>query len=120
MLPFGSITSIIPLFVLGFAYVVYFCASLLSKPEAGESRLPVTNLTSAKQEITVNPGSQVKFPVVSFSVCNDNIPNFAEAAGKLHLNNPDFITRILRPLNLQKQELNTYYFHFSVRPPPAV
>lgn len=31
MLPFGSITSIIPLFVLAFAYMLYFGASALNK-----------------------------------------------------------------------------------------
>lgn len=31
MLPFSSITSIVPLFILGFAYFIYFGASVLSK-----------------------------------------------------------------------------------------
>jgi hypothetical protein len=118
MLPFGSITSIIPLFVLGFAYVVYFCTSMLSRPEAGETRLPDTTLTTGKKEITISTDNQVVFPVISFSSFNDGFSNFAEAAAYLHLNDPDLIARILRPQNHKKRELNTFFFHFSVRPPP--
>lgn len=36
MLPFGSITSVVPLVVLGFAYLVYLGAILLNKPAIDE------------------------------------------------------------------------------------
>lgn len=34
MLPFGSITSVVPLFVLAFAYLIYFGASALNKTKS--------------------------------------------------------------------------------------
>lgn len=37
MLPFGSITSIIPLFVLAFAYLLFFSASALNKTKTGDT-----------------------------------------------------------------------------------
>lgn len=36
MLPFGSITSVVPLVVLGFAYLVYLGTILLNKPDVIE------------------------------------------------------------------------------------
>jgi hypothetical protein len=39
MLPFGSITSVVPLFVLAFAYLIYFGASALNKTKSEDPAL---------------------------------------------------------------------------------
>lgn len=51
MLPFGSITSIIPLFVLAFAYMLYFGASALSKlkPDDGVLKSESKDIVFSKQ-----------------------------------------------------------------------
>lgn len=45
MLPFGSITSVVPLVVLGFAYLVYLGAILLNKPAVSELSKPKESIT---------------------------------------------------------------------------
>lgn len=56
MLPFSSITSLIPLLLLGFAYLIYFCASVFIKP------VILTNEAIATQEKNsteaIEPASQ--------------------------------------------------------------
>jgi hypothetical protein len=119
MLPFGSITSIIPLFVLGFAYLLYFSTSLLSKPEAGADQLCVPLSESGKKEIVINTDRQISYPFVSFSVSNRNFSNSAETTENPLLFRQNPITLIPQLQDLQKHVLKPCYYHFSVRPPPA-
>jgi hypothetical protein len=119
MLPFGSITSIIPLFVLGFAYLLYFSTSLLSKPEAGADHLCIPVSESTKKEITVTPEKQASYPLISFSIRKDNSQNSADAVEFQNLFKPDLIILSSRLPDLQKHVLKPFHFHFSVRPPPA-
>lgn len=116
MLPFGSITSIIPLFVLGFAYLLYFSTALLSKPE---DHAIDRGAVSEKKEITFNTDHQVRFPVVSISANQDYPSNSAEAVENIYINAPGWLAVLILPPILQKPELKPCYFHSSVRPPPV-
>lgn len=70
MLPFGSITSVIPLFVFALAYVLYFGTSVLSRSKADEHLL----ITEAeKKEISAEINSD-RFPEKTFSF-SINIPD---------------------------------------------
>lgn len=66
MLPFGSITSIIPLFVFALAYVLYFGTSALSRTKADE---PLLSADTEKKEISIDAKSRrLSEKTFSFSV----------------------------------------------------
>ena len=86
MLPFGSITSIVPLFVLAFAYLIYFGASALNKTKsedpalskelAVETQLPYNQLTIPDyRDIIVSIDAvPAEVQVISYSCLPDSFP----------------------------------------------
>lgn len=66
MLPFGSITSIIPLSVLAIAYALFICASALNRIK------PATDDSQVK-EIVIKPGLPDSNTVLSYSDIQDII-----------------------------------------------
>jgi hypothetical protein len=64
MLPFGSITSVIPLFVFALAYVLYFGTSVLSRNKASEHLLISGN--TEKKEISAENNSN-RLPEKTFT-----------------------------------------------------
>lgn len=109
MLPFGSITSVVPLFVLAFAYLIYFGASALNKtksenPVPGkelvvDSQLPYNQptITDYRDIVVTDDMVPAEDQVFSFSSSSDSFP-------------PGIPVKRIIPL----------YFgsYFSPRPPP--
>jgi hypothetical protein len=58
MLPFGSITSLVPLSILAFAYLVYLSVSVLNK------NIPESSKTIRQSEISVSSDSDNNYQVL--------------------------------------------------------
>jgi hypothetical protein len=109
MLPFGSITSVVPLFVLAFAYLIYFGASALNKTKsedpalskelAAETHLPYYQLTTPDYRDIVVSVDAVPAEVqdISFFSSPDTFP-------------PGIPVKRIIPLHCGS--------YFSPRPPP--
>ena len=86
MLPFGSITSVVPLFVLAFAYLIYFGASALNKTKsedpalskelAIDTQLPYNQLTTPdyKDIVFSVDAIRAEVQVISFFSSPDIFP----------------------------------------------
>lgn len=59
MLPFGSITSVVPLVVLGFAYLVYLGAILLNKPPVSEFSGPEATINIIEPDTAEDIARQI-------------------------------------------------------------
>lgn len=113
MLPFGSITSIVPLVVLGFAYVLFLCASVLNKNETTD----VDDFVSDKQ-IIIADNQLSKLP--DNSIQYHDIQNADLSREKVH----DHIVCPLYISSLHDHpwEISDplYGCSFRVRPPPEI
>lgn len=113
MLPFGSITSIVPLVVLGFAYVLFLCASVLNKNETTDA----DDFVSDKQIIIAdNPLSKIPDNTIQYHdiQCADI---FQEAVHD-HIVCPFYISSLHdHPWKISDP---LYGFSFTVRPPPVI
>jgi hypothetical protein len=114
MLPFGSITSLVPLSILAFAYLVYLSVSVLNK------NIPESSKTIRQAEIIVSSDSDTRSQVTYYDFRN-------------HHNDTD--DHIAFPENFHFRVKASIFFHeiiygeliapqcvspFSPRPPPAV
>jgi hypothetical protein len=114
MLPFGSITSLVPLSILAFAYLVYISASMLNK------NIPESNKETAEAKVYASSGSETWQQVSYDDFRNHRI---------------DTDDNIAVPDNFHFRDYTSIFFHeitygelfapqcvspFSPRPPPAV
>lgn len=110
MLPFGSITSIVPLFVLAFAYLLYFSANTLNKNNADEKKV-----TEEKNQL--NPGVNEIF-LPDFRIVDDTESDELVNSAKVYPTTNFIISSFRLP-----PDGNTSPLHwsncFSPRPPPV-
>jgi hypothetical protein len=114
MLPFGSITSLVPLSILAFAYLVYLSVSVLNK------NIPESSKTIRQSEISISSDSDNNYRVT--------YPDFRH-----HQNDTD--DHAVFPGNFYFRDNVGLFFHeivygelispqcvspFSPRPPPTV
>lgn len=114
MIPFGSITSVVPLVVLGFAYLVYLGAILLNKPAACE--LAGTGKTISIIEGDSNADQVRETPDFRFIVDNE-----IDAADKYETDIIDWehFLSVLHELPVAVPSVLHSVSQFLPRPPPA-
>jgi hypothetical protein len=109
MLPFGSITSVVPLFVLAFAYLIYFGASALTKTKSENPAL--SKELAVKTQL---PYNQLTIPDYrDIVVSSDAVPAEVQVISCLSLPDsfpPGIPVRRIIPLFCGSD--------FSPRPPP--
>lgn len=116
MLPFGSITSIIPLFILAFAYVIYFSASLLNRhnsPASGE--IIPENKSEIRAELSSTSDQFPDFRYIDDYQVDEIPPSTLEK-----ISFKDFTCSLIEEIlygNLTPQHRIS---GFSPRPPPAI
>ncbi|HLN56286.1 MAG TPA: hypothetical protein VK207_09850 [Bacteroidales bacterium] len=110
MLPFSSITSIVPLFILGFAYVIYFSASILSR------NVPETEKAGQDKIIVKAETSSDSFTYIDFRHAANDQSCEAESAFDFSLK--DLSCIILHEAPRGKPAPLHRVSQFSPRPPP--
>lgn len=113
MLPFGSITSIIPLVVLGFAYLIYLGTSVMSRDQV----VPATDTDLAKC-ITIEDTDKI---VSNEGTCDWNTlfsdDQSIETSDQI---NPLTWLRRIIPLYDDQVSAEFCKVSYSIRPPPSI
>ncbi|HEX2920784.1 MAG TPA: hypothetical protein VHO50_06430 [Bacteroidales bacterium] len=113
MLPFGTITSIIPLFVLALAYVAFLGTSVISKNKQDEPvfhtgkkeiKVDISSIKNAGHENTLDLGSQLTADKL---IDKESHPHPVFNYCRILLRSPG---SIIIP--------DSYQISFSIRPPP--
>lgn len=113
MLPFGSITSVVPLVVLGFAYLVYLGAILLNKPAANE--LQLTEVAVNIIEADASDYSASSIPDFRYLIDHDDVCT----ASDNEIIKWEHFRSVLHELPPQRQMVLHNVSQFLPRPPPV-
>ncbi len=113
MLPFGSITSIVPLFILGFVYLIYFSASFLNKNK------PESIKTDQEQNILFTAVDPDLKDCPDFRIQDDTgTDDYVVLSNDFH--NNDLACALLYEIFSGELPSLTRVSQFLPRPPPSV